>query len=564
MSIPRDNYVGEPDYPSPWTTKHPREGLRDLNEARIVSLAPDVCLTPVGSAVCAIPYPIVDFCGHDKNYTSSVRFTRKKAMVMRSRTTHVHGDKAGLRKGIKSGTVGDVCIPVEHADLVRAEGSEVIRHLDRFNMNNGNTPGEATFIRDMAVYEAPLDNDPIPGSLQLVEAQPIQLAQAFNGTMTDAGGGFFGGQSVGAAQGTSGEVSGAPSGSQSGGKTFPTTKAPNIPRALLRRLGIYGLIIEEELRRAALSKDESRVENLSDQIQMSNAGQYVIRADKLLGGRAHNPNPFSIFQGSTWEGKYGVLVQPGEKLPLTNDILSRLAGKRVDVRSMSDAEVSALLEPYQDLDDAAVELKVKEALAKARQSQEVATKEDEPEPDPKDDPVTPKRPRSVRVDKKRQKRKKCLIGPYDEIKKECSAAGDFAHHVIADMTYRLGDRAGKTTKDRIPNAPTEGEGEAICLTEAEHSRAAGSGGVHELTRNELKDIDHPDFPGTAPMEDILISSQSALLATKGIDKICAEAANKRAEDQVKAKTGLSAPGRTKEKPLPTGDIAKVLRKGKYP
>lgn len=174
MSIPRDNYVGEPDYPSPWTTKNPREGLRDLDEARIVSLAPGVCLTPVESAVCAIPYPIVDFCGHDKNYTSSVRFTRKKALVMRSRTTHVHGDKAGVRKGIKSGTVGDVCIPVEHADLVRAEGSEVIRHLDRFDMNNGNTPGEAFFIRGTQTYEAPEDDDPVPGSLE--SHKPILLA----------------------------------------------------------------------------------------------------------------------------------------------------------------------------------------------------------------------------------------------------------------------------------------------------------------------------------------------------------------------------------------------------
>lgn len=55
MSIPRDNYIGDPDYPAPWTTKKPREGLRDIDEARIVSLAPDVCLTPVGSSVVPIP-----------------------------------------------------------------------------------------------------------------------------------------------------------------------------------------------------------------------------------------------------------------------------------------------------------------------------------------------------------------------------------------------------------------------------------------------------------------------------------------------------------------------------
>ncbi|WP_170961426.1 PAAR-like domain-containing protein [Rhizobium sophoriradicis] len=58
-----------------------REGLRDLDDARIVSLSPDVCLTPVGSSGVPIPYTIVDYCGHDKDYTPSVLFTGK-AMVM--------------------------------------------------------------------------------------------------------------------------------------------------------------------------------------------------------------------------------------------------------------------------------------------------------------------------------------------------------------------------------------------------------------------------------------------------------------------------------------------------
>ncbi|MFW8643333.1 DUF4150 domain-containing protein [Rhizobium beringeri] len=166
MSIPRDNYVGEPDYPAPWTTKQPREGLRDLDEAKIVSLSPDVCLTPVGSSVVPIPYPIVDYCGHDSGYTPSVRFTGKKAMVMRSRTTHVHGDAPGTRKGVKSGTVEDVCEPIGHADQVRAESSHVIRHLDRFWMNNRNTQGEAIFVRGTQTYAPLEDDDPVRGSLR--------------------------------------------------------------------------------------------------------------------------------------------------------------------------------------------------------------------------------------------------------------------------------------------------------------------------------------------------------------------------------------------------------------
>lgn len=185
MSTPRDPYIGEPGYPEPWTTKRPREGLRDTDEARIVSLSPDVCLTPVGSSVVPIPYPVVDFCGHDENYTPSVRFTSKKALVLRSNTTHVHGDKAGTRKGVKSGTVEGISEPVGHADQVRAEGSHVIRHLDRFKMNNGNTEGEAYFVKSTQTFDPPKDDDPVPGSLRAVEVADASDAKR---TATDAGG----------------------------------------------------------------------------------------------------------------------------------------------------------------------------------------------------------------------------------------------------------------------------------------------------------------------------------------------------------------------------------------
>jgi hypothetical protein len=194
MSIPRDNYTGEPDYPATWTTRIPREGLRDTDEARIVSLSPDVCLTPVGSSVVPIPYPVVDFCGHDTNYTPSVRFTGKKAMVMRSCTSHVHGDAPGTRKGVKSGRVGSICEPIGHADQVRAEGSHVIRHLDAFWMNNRNTKGEAIFVRGTQTFAPPQDDDPVLGSLRWNEEKPVLLAQATPTTITDAGNGLFSAQ----------------------------------------------------------------------------------------------------------------------------------------------------------------------------------------------------------------------------------------------------------------------------------------------------------------------------------------------------------------------------------
>lgn len=177
LPSPTDNRAGEPGYPSPWATSRPLEGLRDTDEARIISLAPDVCLTPMGSAMVPVPYPVVDYCGHDQNYTGSVRFTRQKAMVLRSSTTHVHGDAPGTGKGVKSGTVEGISEPIGHAADVHAEGSPVIRHLDRFWMNNRNTVGEALFVRDLATHPAPPDDDPFPGSLKRSEAPASKVNQ---------------------------------------------------------------------------------------------------------------------------------------------------------------------------------------------------------------------------------------------------------------------------------------------------------------------------------------------------------------------------------------------------
>jgi hypothetical protein len=174
---PPDRYAGEPGYPAPWTTSAPLEGLRDTDAARIISLAPDVCLTPIGSAMVPVPYQIVDFCGHDGKYAGSVRFTGERAMLLRSHTTHVHGDAPGTGKGVASGTIEGISEPIGHATEVRAEGSPVIRRLDRFWMNNRNTVGEAIFVRDTATYAAPVDDDPVPGSLRRMRGA-LQLAFA--------------------------------------------------------------------------------------------------------------------------------------------------------------------------------------------------------------------------------------------------------------------------------------------------------------------------------------------------------------------------------------------------
>ena len=68
----------------PWSTDDPREGMRDTDDARIMGLAPSWNLTPVGNAMVAVPYPVMDYAGHDEGYAVSVRFTGQRAMTLKA------------------------------------------------------------------------------------------------------------------------------------------------------------------------------------------------------------------------------------------------------------------------------------------------------------------------------------------------------------------------------------------------------------------------------------------------------------------------------------------------
>ena len=133
----------------------PPEGIHDKDEARVCSIVPDVCLTPCGNTMVAIPYNIYDLHGHDQKYTPTVRYRGFAAMVLRSNTTHVHGDEAGTGGGIVSGTHGGICEPIGHEPTVRCEGSPAIRDGDLCWMNNRNTIGKCVLVRDTSCNELP-------------------------------------------------------------------------------------------------------------------------------------------------------------------------------------------------------------------------------------------------------------------------------------------------------------------------------------------------------------------------------------------------------------------------
>jgi hypothetical protein len=162
--------------PDAFWTSTPREAIRDNAKPIVLSLTPDVCKTPIGSATPPIPYSIVAYPDEaaTDTYAKSVRFTGQRAMQLRSNTTCCHGDEPGTAKGVKSGTVGDICEPLNHSTTVRAEGSPLIRDGDKYYMNKRNTIGQVQWVEDTETY----------GGKYLQYAQ-LNSAVA-TGTMTDA------------------------------------------------------------------------------------------------------------------------------------------------------------------------------------------------------------------------------------------------------------------------------------------------------------------------------------------------------------------------------------------
>ncbi|MDR6099853.1 hypothetical protein QE369_000031 [Agrobacterium larrymoorei] len=503
MSIPRDNYIGDPDYPAPWTTKKPREGLRDIDEARIVSLAPDVCLTPVGSSVVPIPYPVVDFCGHDKNYTPSVRFTRKKAMVMRSCTTHVHGDAPGVRKGVKSGTVESICEPIGYADQVRAEGSHVIRHLDRFWMNNRNTVGEAIFVRGTKTYDPPKDDDPVPGSLRW------QNSSDEGRVLSDVSPGPL---IMGAQYAQASPVQ----------QPLPTTPSTQpVPRPA--------------------PPPSVRGSNV---IQ----GPWQPRPPPTL------PTQPGFVPNLLRYGRYGVMILP---LMLSGDTpLIPWQPADVDpVEKELNNRARSLLHPFEGEYNRQVQRWYYQELESYRRHK----REQQEEEQRRQQAVA--QPETVRVDEEGSQRR-CIVGPYSEIEPMCKGN---AHHIVPDMSYRLGTRPTRaadfnSTANRIPNSPTFNQGMSICLLSRQHGSDAE--GLHGQLRDKFSRMVSP-VPGTAPMGAILRDSLRVIDDIPDLPAECKKLAKTLATGQVMTNTGLAAPGRIKERPLPTGEAEKVLRRGRY-
>ena len=105
-----------------------------------VIAAPDVCKTPVGSAIVPIPYPNISKSSDLAKGSKSVKINGAPVCLSTSEFSTSTGDEAGSAKGIASGTTKGKAHPVNYSFDVKIEGKSVVRNTDLFTENNRNTP----------------------------------------------------------------------------------------------------------------------------------------------------------------------------------------------------------------------------------------------------------------------------------------------------------------------------------------------------------------------------------------------------------------------------------------
>ncbi|QBH98635.1 DUF4150 domain-containing protein [Limnobaculum zhutongyuii] len=103
---------------------------------KVVSILPDVCKTPMGSATPPVPYPVIAELNAAAQVVPSVKVNGKPLVVLnQSYIPTTIGDQAGVANGLDSGTVGGKCHPKKHSDTVKAGKRHILRHGDEFWMN---------------------------------------------------------------------------------------------------------------------------------------------------------------------------------------------------------------------------------------------------------------------------------------------------------------------------------------------------------------------------------------------------------------------------------------------
>lgn len=104
-------------------------------------VGPDVCKTPVGSAVVPIPYPNIGKSSDTAKGPKSVKTDGAMPMVKKAIYSKSTGDEPGVQKGIISGKVTGECEFMMYSFDVKFEGKNVCRMGDPLFHNKKNIMG---------------------------------------------------------------------------------------------------------------------------------------------------------------------------------------------------------------------------------------------------------------------------------------------------------------------------------------------------------------------------------------------------------------------------------------
>ena len=114
--------------------------------AKVICLAPDVCLTPVGNSIVPIPYMITSELSWSQKTVKHTTFTGQEAFNMNSRTDKVTGDEPGSKGGVVSGVNKGWCRPQSKKTSIFVDGKELIHNDNLYEMNCNGADGPSNTV----------------------------------------------------------------------------------------------------------------------------------------------------------------------------------------------------------------------------------------------------------------------------------------------------------------------------------------------------------------------------------------------------------------------------------
>jgi len=123
------------------TTFSNTRGIAHKGSGGTSTVFPDVCKTPVGSAVVPIPYPNIGKSSDTSKGPKSVVTDGQMPMVKEAQYAMSSGDEAGTLKGVVSSDQKGVCEFMMYSFDVKFEGKNVCRLGDPLFHNKKNIMG---------------------------------------------------------------------------------------------------------------------------------------------------------------------------------------------------------------------------------------------------------------------------------------------------------------------------------------------------------------------------------------------------------------------------------------